>query len=526
VGVCAVFSSELSDKVQNVMKLKQVLFRVVQSTPLSPNADEDTVVVYLTPDSWNDYGYVTSFHIKLWVIRDKSKYVDLGTVKILQHGQDGGSPELPKRFAELPEDYCSLGQSFAYYEMLHAMGESVWRPLLHGLRDVVLDPVLHGAFKDEKGFKNSLLRSSSAERALEDAPVLFVEATKKVEKIGTKLELTFRTSLGGSAISVPLTFDGKSEIPERWSVVIGYNGSGKTRLLANIGMAASSEKSLAAKPQFGYFEDSGYSFGCIIALSYSAFDTFELPRTSAQEDEQKLRRGYFYCGLRKRGTTKSMALKSIDELNTEFLTALERAKARSLRPRFAKAIKILLEEPSLSQYRVMNLLLNEDEEKCKEFFERLSTGHKLVLHVITQLIAYLQPRSLVVFDEPESHLHPSLLAAVLKAVRYLLDDTDSFCILATHSPVVIQETPRKHVIVLRRNGLQSIVEQLERETFGENVGVLTSDVFNLAASETDFHYVLTRLAKTHGIKSIEQKFGGPLGLQARSFLRSLREDEE
>ncbi len=502
------------------MKQKSISFRTVKAIPRAAAADHD-IVVFLRHDTWNDYGFLATYHV---IVRVSGRTdVDLGITKIVQRGQENGEPLIPERFPELTDDFCSLGQSFAYYEMLHAMGESVWRPFLHGLRDAVFDPVIHHAFEHEPGFKNSLLRGSGAERALEDAPVLFATQPSVGPPIGTNLAMTFRTTLGGSALTVPLAFNGSSDIPERWLAVIGYNGSGKTRLLANIGMIAStvtSDQDKESRKKYGYFESPAYSFGAVIAFSYSAFDTFEIPRFGREEREQKLQRGYFYCGLRKPGKATSNALKTIDELFRDFVAALERARTRDLRARYIAAIKILLDEPSLSPYRAMYELMNEDEAGCRQFFDTLSTGHKLVLNLVTQLIANLQPKSLVIFDEPESHLHPSLLSAMLKAIRFLLDDTDSFCIFATHSPVVLQETPGKQVLILRRNGKKSMVEQPERETFAENVGVLTSDVFNLTASETDFHYVLERLAKEHDVGSIEQMFGRPLGLQARSFIRS------
>jgi len=502
------------------MKQKNILFRIVKAVPKTVTTDHD-IVVFLKHDSWNDYGFLATYHVVVRV--SGTRDVELGITKIVQRGQESGEPAMPERFSELADDFCSLGQSFAYYEMLHALGEAVWRPFLHGLRDVVFDPVIHHAFEQERGFKNSLLRGSGAERALEDAPVLFAAQPLLGTRIGTNVAMTFRTTLGGSALSVPLAFNGSSDIPERWLAVIGYNGSGKTRLLANIGMIAStvtSDQDKDSRKKYGYFEGPAYSFGAVIALSYSAFDTFEIPRFEREEREQKLRRGYFYCGLRKPGKATSNALKTIDELFRDFEAALERARTRHLRARYLAAIKILLDEPSLSQYRAMYELMNENEAESRQFFDTLSTGHKLVLNLITQLIANLQPKSLVIFDEPESHLHPSLLSAMLKAIHFLLDDTDSFCIFATHSPVVLQETPGKQVLILRRNGKQSTVEHPERETFAENVGVLTSDVFNLTASETDFHYVLDRLAKEHDVSSIEQMFGRPLGLQARSFIRS------
>jgi predicted ATP-dependent endonuclease of OLD family len=137
------------------------------------------------------------------------------------------------------------------------------------------------------------------------------------------------------------------------------------------------------------------------------------------------------------------------------------------------------------------------------------------------MAAHLQKKSLVLFDEPESQLHPPLLAALLKSIRLILESTDSFCLLATHSPVVLQETPRTFVQIIRRNGPKTHIIPPQIETFGENVGTLTHEVFNLDSSKNDFHDVLSTLAMEKNLVEIEALFGGPLGFQARSYLFSL-----
>jgi hypothetical protein len=93
--------------------------------------------------------------------------------------------------------------------------------------------------------------------------------------------------------------------------------------------------------------------------------------------------------------------------------------------------------------------------------------------------------------------------------------------MATHSPVVLQETPRRYVQIIRRNGPKTHILSPQVETFGENVGTLTHEVFNLDSSKTDFHDILANLAMEKKMPEIEQLFGNPLGFQARSYLLSL-----
>ena len=86
-------------------------------------------------------------------------------------------------------------------------------------------------------------------------------------------------------------------------------------------------------------------------------------------------------------------------------------------------------------------------------------------------------KTLVLLDEPESHLHPPLLSAFIRALSNLLYDRNGVAIVATHSPVVLQEIPRSCISKIQRVGLVTNIKMPDIETFGENVGVLTREVF-------------------------------------------------
>lgn len=59
-------------------------------------------------------------------------------------------------------------------------------------------------------------------------------------------------------------------------------------------------------------------------------------------------------------------------------------------------------------------------------------------------------KTLVLIDEPESHLHPPLLSAFIRALSDLLLDRNGLSIIATHSPVVLQEVPKRCVWKINR----------------------------------------------------------------------------
>src|SRR4029077_1742647 len=112
-------------------------------------------------------------------------------------------------------------------------------------------------------------------------------------------------------------------------------------------------------------------------------------------------------------------------------------------------------------------------DDATSLFLNLSTGHKIVLLTLTRLVETVEERTLILFDEPESHLHPPLLSAFIRALSDLLIDRNGVAVIATHSPVVLQEVPACCAWKLQRYGGLLEAERPEAETFGENVGVLT-----------------------------------------------------
>jgi predicted ATP-dependent endonuclease of OLD family len=105
-------------------------------------------------------------------------------------------------------------------------------------------------------------------------------------------------------------------------------------------------------------------------------------------------------------------------------------------------------------------------------------------------MAWIQPNTLVLFDEPETHLHPNAVASLFLVLTDILSSYDSYAVVATHSPVVIQEIPSKRVIVFRRTENITVAEPLHLESFGESVTELTRHVFETVEIENLYRRTL------------------------------------
>jgi len=64
------------------------------------------------------------------------------------------------------------------------------------------------------------------------------------------------------------------------------------------------------------------------------------------------------------------------------------------------------------------------------------------------------------------------VAALLSSVQVALEVNDSFAVISTHSPVVVQELPGRNVLLLRRAGNLARVEAPEIETLASTSACL------------------------------------------------------
>jgi hypothetical protein len=140
---------------------------------------------------------------------------------------------------------------------------------------------------------------------------------------------------------------------------------------------------------------------------------------------------------------------------------------------------------------------------------------------MTRLFELVEEKSLVLIDEPESHLHPPLLSAFVRALSDLLINRNGVAIIATHSPVVLQEVPKSCAWKLSRIGREARADCLEHETFGEKAGTLTREVFGPEVTQTGFHKLIAERAGGRIYEQILALFGGQLGAEGRALASAL-----
>jgi predicted ATPase len=436
----------------------------------------------------------------------------IGSVKILQRVSEEGAPfkiaertKLPESFTALDDRHISLGQEDEYYkDHLRTLPAERAEEVLVALRDIAWRPALASDFEPTSAFRNAMVRGNGANRARR-----FGRAWVLGEEVTEKPSFLYLCEIHGAEapIEARVEFNRKDDLPGRVVGIIGRNAVGKTRFLAELGedlaqISRTSAERLSAREN--RFPEGRPLFTRIITISYSAFDQFRRPPRDASSS-------YVYCGIRneKGGLSRQALIDAYQENQA-------RIRERDLQSDWTMRMQTILGDLSADvATRLEKEIAGEDSDIAEL---SLSSGQSILSNFVTALLAWIQPNSLVLFDEPETHLHPNAVASLFLALSEILEQFDSYAIVATHSPVVIQEIPAKRVIVFKRSGNLTTAEPLELESFGESVTELTRHVFETIEVDSLYRRTLKQLASWESAEEVMAKFDRGLSLSAQAYL--------
>ncbi len=519
-------------------KTQSIPFHIINQRTRVPSATLGWSA-YLNRDQWDDWGkYCTQFY--LTVVDQDGEQHGIGLVKIGQRGlkPHSGSedlppghrkPDVPSAFEQLDDDFFSVGQDDEYYANLGALGDTIRERILTCLRDVAWDKECWKWAQDEYVMEESLLRSVTRS-TVEGQFRRMAHGDARVTRYDFAYTPPKRLGDGAPPFTLDFSVDPKSPIPTNVHVLIGRNGVGKTRLLslmtkALVAKGASARQS--GKFEFTEFRDQGGTFANVVAVSFSAFDEADLlPDRNPEPDSL----GFSYIGLRgwtSESPSASIKPKSPNILASEFVDSLKECRIGARRRRWANAITTLQSDPvfnaaQLTSMIEVNLSKREEREEVLRTFKALSSGHKIVLLTLTRLVEKVEERTLVLIDEPEAHLHPPLLSAMTRAISELMVKRNGVAIVATHSPVILQEVPKSCVWILDRMLTISKAERPSIETFAESVGILSREVFQLELSKSGYHQLLGELRrKSASYEDALDQLEGQLGAEGKAVLRGM-----
>ncbi|MER6314386.1 AAA family ATPase [Streptomyces sp. NPDC001581] len=508
-----------------------MLFEVQSHRSISPGDGRPGCV--LVHDSWDDRGYRTSYDL---YYRAGGDIRLLGQVKIAHTRQRPGPSPLPVgSFSTLSEvddgQWFSLGQDDLYYDNIKKLGyPQVSMPILAALNDLALFTYTE-ASPDRVQVTLDLavqyeVTSVSLLRSVDLGTV--VGQFSRIANGGPRLTryrfdyLPYLPGLGTDRLAFAV--EPASNPPSNIHVLIGRNGVGKTTLLRKLAQEVVHPGLDPANGTVKFHQTGNrpedHGFVNVVSVSFSAFDRFTpLPETAEPAAATHVRIGL--------NDETDQLPKSLQRLTEEFAASVKEVLASQQHLiLWFRCLQLLNRDPHFVDSSFLNLatrLHSElgDGQELRAAFGKLSSGHAIVLLTITKLVEHVAERSLVLVDEPESHLHPPLLASFIQTLSHLLTDRNGVALIATHSPVVLQEVPRACVLKLSRWGHLK-AERPSIETYGENVGVLTHEVFGLEVRESSFHAAIQRaVADKDTYQDVLDYFGQQLGGEAKALVRIL-----
>ncbi|MBL6444696.1 AAA family ATPase [Fulvivirga sp. 29W222] len=478
---------------------------------------------WLTQIKWNDYGFYTSF--SLYFINNEKAIVDIGRVRIMhvdmgtEDGKENDALKLiPETFETLGENFCSLGNQ-NYYENLSLLPDYTKFKILSSLKDCAYNSSLFNRFYLAKVMQESLMRDADEQKIR----ILFPSIIKG-DAVLTPFHFQF--SLNKQNQKIDIKVEPHSTPPSNIHVLIGRNGVGKTRLisgimdeLTKIGNPISESGTLkfintdASK--------SSEKFVNLVIVVFSAFDHFTPPPLNNNEPGSI---SAHYIGLK---SPDGKAFKSPEHIAKEFKCSVDAISGSNAKQMlWQKTIEILNSDPIFRDLDFCSKNLSESSDKLKVFkvFDMLSSGHRIVLLTITRLVELVDEKTLVLIDEPENHLHPPLLSSFIRSLSDLLIRRNGVALVATHSPVVLQEVPGYCTTKIDRVGSIYNFNRPKIETYAENIDVLTREIFGLEVENSGFYKVIKERIEANSnytYRDFLDEFNSNVGAEGRALAKSL-----
>lgn len=480
---------------------------LIQETSRDGSGANQGVTLCLEKDDWDDFGFKTLYRMSVWV---DGIWKSVGKVRIASHSATERTHIGSDPVESLSEEYFSLGVDENYYETLSELGDDFRTDVLTRLNDVAFSDASYDSLMAQRVFSVSLMRG----RDEEDFDTLRRFALGQNAR--SNFELRYRYSREAEAAAGMTFLVQPHSLPStNIHAIIGSNGVGKSTLLRDIiKNAIGSADAFGSVKVVGEDGESG-EITRLIFVSYSAFDDHSISKTisdlkkslevkyigltvadgtlEGEVGDEDLIDKEFSEEIANEGIRSDQSL--LSELTQDFIKTMYACSQGYRWSRWKKAIETLQIDPvfrgvDIDSFHVVN---SSDADAVGERFQALSSGHAISLLIVSKLVMHMRERCVVLIDEPESHLHPPLLAALINAVSNVVTDRNGLAILTTHSPVVLQEIPSDCVWVMSRGGNQIRISRPRIETYGENLSEITREVFRLEIHEAGFHRTLMEL---------------------------------
>lgn len=472
-----------------------------------PNSFRENCV-YLVHDNWDDFGYKVSYVV--YLKGSLIGYIRIGFVSSLIGSQ------LPSSFSKLPEGYFSLGGAVEYYDNLKKEDER--EQILRDLNDIAFNLDLLDKYSSEDVTRQALLRDFSI--------YTVKNQLNRVAHGGVELtdfNFVFKFSNGQSKY-IPNEIDFQVSAlnnlpPTNIHLFIGNNGVGKSTVLNGIINSLVNDDSSIGS----FTTESKNSFSKLLYISLNFLDSSSYTSSNSEFDSlfnyKIIKPNFKEYERNGRLNNKKFFEDYFLASYKNIISSIHGASKKNL---WNNAIGFLESDYTFRNLNVKSWETFITNSNCPELlyeeYKKLSSGHQSILLTLVNLANYLEEKTLVLIDEPEAHLHPPLISSFTRCLSYMLSMRNAVSILATHSPVIAQEVPKKCIWTFRAIDSVRYFSRPRIETFGENIGTIISEIFDYDFRNTGYISLIRKESKNKKYDDVVKSFNNELGIEAKAMI--------
>ncbi|MDQ0138958.1 AAA family ATPase [Cupriavidus necator] len=478
--------------------------------------ESNTILIVPSDNDWNDFGYRIRVDIRARIVTEPgvetqvegmtsflgfvtdSDGVPNGVALIEKLLHDAKTQTVPVN--KTPQFFTMLPDMESYRELERNLGSQRIVDLLLALNDVVTSAEFAPATKwlsratATEVFQQAFLRNSDSFFAYKNAgSVLRGREFEVFGNLSRAVHISFQLAGRENPHDLTFRFEHEALLPKRIAVVIGKNGVGKSQTLGRIAKAA-----LHGRRELS----DGDTSGRLVVNRILAFAPTNEARSVFPSGNVKRPRVWY----RRFSLNRSGSSRSSDSIAEQILQLARSAEALGTSSRwdiFLNAIRAIDNWEQLALIRrhkgssplpLHSLILTNEQSVLRrlgsidpskepvrtidDMVYPLSSGEISFLRFAAQASLHIENGSLLLLDEPETHLHPNFISQFAALLDKLLAQSGSAAIIATHSAYFVREVFQDQVVVLRSDKegfVQS--EQPKLRTFGADVGAISYFVF-------------------------------------------------
>lgn len=513
-------------------------------------------LILITPlnDGWNDFGHHVRCKLELKTNNDNyfERIIFLG----IENFKNDNNVQIENEFIGLSEylnkhkinenlvqidnleklKFFIMFQDIQdYVDLCRIFGLTDTNRMLSKLNDIVYlkstntNTSLLNKFLDSEMFSSAFMRETKSFYTFHNADyVLSGLDINETSQISTNLKLNYSLIGKKNENKIDFEFDMNSILPKRINALIGKNRLGKSRALNSIVNSMMKNKKVfqttdRKAPIFnnliamGTPGETGSTFPNVLKSSKIRYKRLIIGRHSQSKRSfsvgdliSQLFRSDQYIGDFERWELFIKSIASIG-INSPIIVKLNEAPSKKSRSciYIEGDVYTNLTKLENENEQVLLIILGSiaKQSRLKTYIDGkaipLSSGQSSFLKFAAQACLFIENGTLVLLDEPETHMHPNYISEFIALLDNILKQTRSIAILATHSVYIVREIPRRQVNVFLEDSDGNInITNPRLNTIGSNISSISFFVFG----DTNRSNVINRIIKKAKEASITKEF--------------------